>query len=402
MTPQLRFPEFTDEWQVKRLGDIVRFGRGGALSKDELDDVGKYSAIHYGQLFTEYNEIISKVVSKTNVNTGKTSEVGDILMPTSDVTPQGLARASVINENGVMLGGDINVLKPNSFMSSSFMSYMINSQKKKIMRLVSGTTVRHVYASEVSKALYRFPSKPEQEKIADFLTAVDERIAVGEKKLELLETYKRGVMQKIFSQQVRFKDENGSSFPDWEEKKLGEVFNCVKGTGLSREQITDTGLNKCILYGELYTKYGEVIENVISRTNSNAGISSKSNDLLLPCSTTTTGIDLANATALNEADVQLGGDISVLRFKKSGSNIFYAYYLSHFMKQKLASYGQGSTIVHMYFSHFKNMIVVEPSIEEQQKIANFLTTLDNKIKLEEARLASVKEFKKALLQRMFV
>lgn len=400
MIPQLRFPEFTDEWQVKKLGDTVKFEQGVQVDLPQqkptpFEDSVKFLRIeNYTQKSQDFRYISKKIAGKKYINDDEVA-----------VVRYGATAGFIATgQSGVLANNLFSVRSNGDSISNKFLSLRLKQPRtySYFQSEMSGGAMPALSFSIVSRYKFAFPSKPEQEKIADFLTAVDERIAVGEKKLELLETYKRGVMQKIFTQQIRFKDENGSSYPDWEEKKLGEVFNCVKGTGLSREQITDTGLNKCILYGELYTKYGEVIENVISRTNSNAGISSKSNDLLLPCSTTTTGIDLANATALNEADVQLGGDISVLRFKKSGSNIFYAYYLSHFMKQKLASYGQGSTIVHMYFSHFKNMIVVEPSIEEQQKIANFLTTLDNKIKLEEARLASVKEFKKALLQRMFV
>lgn len=94
-------------------------------------------------------------------------------------------------------------------------------------RLVFGPVQPLVTGGMLKNTKLAFPQKPEQEKIADFLTAVDERIAVGEKKLELLETYKSGVMQKIFSQQVRFKDENGEDYPDWEERKLIDVFNEV-------------------------------------------------------------------------------------------------------------------------------------------------------------------------------
>lgn len=382
MTPQLRFPEFTDEWQVKKLGDIVKFGRGGALSKDELDDGGKYSAIHYGQLFTEYNEIISKVVSRTNVNTGKTSEVGDILMPTSDVTPQGLARASVINENGVMLGGDINVLKPNSFMSSSFMSYMINSQKKKIMRLVSGTTVRHVYASEVSKALYRFPSKPEQEKIADFLTAVDERIAVGEKKLELLETYKRGVMQKIFSQQVRFKDESGKQYPDWEEKKLGEVSKIKTGDSDVQDAVADGEYpffirSKEVKRSNKYIYDGEAI--------------------LIP-----------GEGGIGEIFHYINGKFNyhqrvykISDFDAKTHGKYVLYFIHQNFARQANKHSVKATVDSLRLPTFTDFSVSLPCKEEQQKIATFLTTLDDKITAEKSKLTAARKFKRALLQRMF-
>jgi type I restriction enzyme S subunit len=125
--------------------------------------------------------------------------------------------------------------------------------------------------------------------------------------------------------------------------------------------------------------------------------------LLVPCSTTTTGIDLADVTALCEENVLLGGDITILRFKESGVSEFFAYYLTHYKKHDLAKYGQGSTIVHLYYNHFKDMIINYPhSKEEQQKISNLLTTFDKKIENIQTQIEESKAFKKGLLQQMFV
>ena len=210
-------------------------------------------------------------------------------------------------------------------------------------------------------------------------------------------------MQQIFSQAIRFQADDGCDFPDWEEKKLGDLFSGIKGRGLSKGDITIDGLNKCILYGELYTTYPEVIKNIVSRTNSDDGVKSQAGDLLVPCSTTTTGIDLADVTAINEDNVLLGGDMSILRLKKDGDSIFFAYYLTHYKKFDLAKYGQGSTIVHLYYSHFKKIDLKFPSsVEEQTKIANFLSSIDNKIEQVGKQLDESKQFKKALLQQMFV
>ena len=123
-------------------------------------------------------------------------------------------------------------------------------------------------------------------------------------------------MQQLFSGQLRFKDQNGNPYPDWEEKRLGEVFSCVRGKGISKNDISEDGKKECILYGQLYTTYDEVVYEIISKTNCDEGVLSKIGDLLVPSSTTTTGIDLANVTALNKSEVLLGGDISILRSKR--------------------------------------------------------------------------------------
>lgn len=188
----------------------------------------------------------------------------------------------------------------------------------------------------------------------------------------------------------------------WEEKKLDDIFSGKKGQGLSKSNIDKNGQNKCILYGELYTKYSETIDNVISRTNLNIGVKSKAGDLLVPCSTTTTNIDLANVTAINENNVLLGGDISILRFKKNGNSVFFAYYLTHPKKFDLAKYGQGSTIVHLYYNHFKKMSLYVPAfVKEQEKIAACLTSLDELITTQTKKIESLKTHKKGLMQQLF-
>lgn len=266
------------------------------------------------------------------------------------------------------------------------------------------TTIARLYNDNLSNIKIFIPDlEEEQQKIASFLSSVDKKIEQLHAKKQLLEQYKKGMMQKLFSQQIRFKDENGNNYPDWEEKELGQVFVGIKGQGLSKNDVAIDGKNKCILYGELYTTYSEVIFNVTSLTNSNIGVYSKSGDLLVPCSTTTTRLDLANVTALNEDNVLIGGDISILRFRESGNSLFFAYYLTNYRKRDLSKYGQGSTIVHLYYSHFKKINLHFPfSKEEQTKIANFILSIDDRINLIETELAKTKTFKKGLLQQMFV
>src|SRR5690606_10367666 len=115
---------------------------------------------------------------------------------------------------------------------------------------------------------------------------------------------------------LRFKDDYGKDFPDWGSFKINEIFSPFKGKGIPKGELIDDGQNDCILYGELYTVYNEVISKIVSKTNSSDGFLSKKGDLLIPSSTTTTGIDLANVTAINHDNVLLGGDIIVMRAKE--------------------------------------------------------------------------------------
>ena len=380
--PQLRFPEFTGEWQEKRLGEIT-VNKPSTITASQLSDRFEGYAVYGASGIAGYVQSFQHE------------------QPYTAVIKDGAGAGRLLwckGETSVL--STLTGLLPRQGIDAGYLHYVL--QGIDFSKYMTGSTIPHVYYRDFSKAKLKVPRLKEQQKIAAFLAAVDKRVALLECKVQQLEVYKRGVMQQLFSQQLRFTRPDGSRFPVWQEKRLGEVFDAARGSSLSWGDIEADGKNKAILYGQLYTIYPEVVSQVVSRTNSNKGTPSKKGDLLLPNSTTTTGIDLANATALNEDGVLLGGDITILRFKETGSNIFYAYYLSHFMKYKLAAYGQGSTIVHMYFSQYKNMKIVEPSAAEQQKIAAFLSVLDEKITLTRQQLDKTKQFKKGLLQRMFV
>jgi restriction endonuclease S subunit len=181
------------------LGEFNKFLRGRNLSKKDLDKNGKYSCIHYGELFTRYKENISLVGSKTNLEDGLLSNEGDILMPSSDVTPKGLAKASSLMIEGVILGGDINIIRPNKkLINSIFFSYLLNFSKGKIMRLVTGTTIKHIYNSDLKNIKINLPHPDEQQKIADFLSAIDVKIEAVTNEIEESKQYKKGLLQQMF------------------------------------------------------------------------------------------------------------------------------------------------------------------------------------------------------------
>lgn len=187
----------------------------------------------------------------------------------------------------------------------------------------------------------------------------------------------------------------------WEYPKLEEIFEILKGNGLSKGNIVNNGKYKCILYGELYTTYAEVINKVISSTNEEIGVKSKKGDILLPASTTTKGEDLANAVALNEENVLLGGDINIFRMKMNNvDSIFMAHYLTHIKKKDIANLTQGSTIIHLYGKNIKHLQVHLPPLEEQKKIADILSTVDKKIAFVEENINATEELKKGLMQKL--
>lgn len=406
LQPKLRFPEFDDSYKNVYLKDIAKFSKGKNISKADIIEDGVFECIRYGELYTTYGEVIDKIVSKTNLDKKNLvfSEANDIIIPASGESAIDIATASCVIKEGVALGGDLNIIKSKE--NGVFLSYYFNNKKKyEIAKKSQGISVIHIYSDHLKSLNLNIPSLPEQQKIADYLSTIDNKINLLEEKKAQLALYKKAMMQKLFSQEIRFKPSEAEAleaYPEWEEKRLGEIFLGLKGQGLSKDSLLDEGEHNCILYGELFTKYKEVIKSVISKTNTLSGIKSKIGDILIPASTTTNAFDLANATALLLDNVILGGDINILRPKHKLSSEFYAYYLSNFKKYELGKLGQGITIVHLYYSHFKNILIDIPSLPEQQKIADFLSAIDESIEKVNEQITQTQSFKKAMLQQMFV
>lgn len=240
------------------------------------------------------------------------------------------------------------------------------------------------------------PPLVEQKKIAKILYAWDTAIEITEKLLLNSRKQKQSLIQRLLTGNDKFQEYDN----EWSNYFLNELFDFKKGKGLSKGTLVSNG-RKCILYGELYTRYGEVITHVVSRTIESDGFTSKSGDILIPSSTTTTGVDLANATALLEDGVLLGGDINVLRPKKKINSVFMAYLLTHIKKKDIASRAQGITIIHLYGSDLKTIKVFIPdSITEQEKIVRVLLGCDNEIKIIKQKLKNLKQEKKALMQQL--
>ncbi|MDQ3015493.1 MAG: restriction endonuclease subunit S [Bacteroidota bacterium] len=208
-------------------------------------------------------------------------------------------------------------------------------------------------------------------------------------------------MQQLFSGKLRFKDEKGKAYPTWEEKNLGELAEFLKGKGISKSDIEESGDTECIRYGQLYTHYKETILNVISRTNVSREnlVLSVANDVIIPASGETP-IDIATASCVLKSGIALGGDLNIIRTKNNG--VFLSYYLNSQKKQEIARLTQGFTVVHLYPSQLRLLKLSIPHLAEQKKIASFLTNIDYKIDSINNQIKHTQTFKKGLLQQMFV
>lgn len=258
------------------------------------------------------------------------------------------------------------------------------------------TNLASINSTQIKKFPVLLPPLPEQKKIAQILSTWDKAITTTERLIDLARQQKKALIQQLLTGKKRFLGFDG----EWKTYELSNLFEFKKGKGLSKDALCEDG-SKCVLYGELYTKYGEVISSVVSRTKANDGLPSKTGDILIPSSTTTSGIDLANATAILEDDVLLGGDINVLRPKKKMNTEFIAYLLTHIKKYEIASRAQGITIIHLYGSDLKTISVYIPQeIGEQNLIASVLSDSQKEVDYLISQLNGLKQEKKALMQSL--
>ena len=205
LTGQTRLPGFRGEWEVRRLGDIATFYKGRSLPKSSLSLYGAEPCVHYGELFTRYPETIDTILSRTDDTVGAFRSVAnDVLMPTSDVTPRGLAKASCVQVDGVILGGDILVIRCNSkLVVGSFLSYKIRHQEDQILQLVTGTTVFHLYGRDMAKLTLSMPSVEEQTAIAAVLSDMDAELAALEARRDKTRALKQAMMQELLTGRTR-------------------------------------------------------------------------------------------------------------------------------------------------------------------------------------------------------
>lgn len=205
-TKNTELGEIPEDWEISALGEICNFAKGAGLPKSDMDDHAKYPCIHYGQLFTDYGPLIGTIKSATeNYRPNSVlSESNDILMPTSDVTPNGLAKASCIKQDGVILGGDILVIRSKPRMLDGvFFSYLVSIIRDRVMQLVTGSTVYHLYGAEMAKLSTSRPRIEEQEAIATLLCEMDDEIEALEKRLEKTRQLKKGMMQELLTGRIR-------------------------------------------------------------------------------------------------------------------------------------------------------------------------------------------------------
>ncbi|HEB2280997.1 TPA: restriction endonuclease subunit S [Staphylococcus aureus] len=401
--PELRFPGFESEWEEKKLGEVATFAKGKLGAKKDVSQNG-VPVILYGELYTKYGAIVSKIFSKTDIpeNKLKMAKKNDVLIPSSGETAIDIATASCIYLNkGVAVGGDINILTPQK-QDGRFISLSINGiNKNELSKYAQGKTVVHLYNNDIKNLKIAFPSEfEEQVRIGNFFSKLDRQIELEEQKLELLQQQKKGYMQKIFSQELRFKDENGEDYPEWEEKKLGEVAEIIGGG-------TPSTKNKLYWNGEINWFSPIEIGNTIYVYSSQKKITEeglrKSSAKILPVGTIlfTSRAGIGKTAILAKESTTNQGFQSIVP-RKGVLDSYYVYTISFILKILAEKFGAGSTFSEVSKKQMEQLHLNIPIIKEQKNIGKFFSKFDNLIEIQEQKLEFLKRRKQSLLQKMFI
>jgi len=403
LVPQLRFKEFDGLVDNCRLDDVVSFKSGGTPSMDkDTNWDGDIPWISAASMRGKYYSKSERTISEEGLKNGsKLALKGHLLLLVRgsmlyNKVPVGIA------ERDVAFNQDLKALIPNEKSYNEFLYQWFSAKQNFLLHKVTGTGIGagKLDTDDLKSLKLNLPSLPEQQKIASFLSVVDEKIQQLTKKKELLEQYKKGVMQQLFSGQFRFKDENGNPYPDWEEKLLDEVANIKRGASprpISDPKWFDEDSNIGWVRISDVTKSNKYLEKTTQYLTkegvSKSRLIETGSMIMSICAT-------IGKPIYTKFEVCIHDGFVVFEDLQADKEFLY-YYLDKIQLQWYR-YGQPGSQVNLNTTIVGNETMPFPCIEEQEKIATYLSCIDTKIESVNNQITQTQTFKKGLLQQMFV
>lgn len=403
LQPKLRFSEFEGDWEEKKLGELGQIIGGGTPDTNIKEYWnGNIQWFTPTEIKTDYISKSLRTITKLGLekSSAKILPKGTILLTT---------RATI---------GDIAIALEECSTNQGFQSIVVKEENNNVFILnwikenifefikrAKGSTFPEISKSELEKILIALPTLSEQTKIANFLTTIDKRLQALQQKKSLLEQYKKGLMQKIFSQELRFKQDDGSGFPEWEEKTLGEVGEFKNGINKGKE---DFGfgfpfINLMNVFGK--TTISNLELDLVNATEKELRIYDlkKGDVLFIRSSVKREGVGETSVVIEDLENTVYSGFLIRFRDEKIKLNLnFKKYCFSHKkFREQLISLSTTSANTNINQESLNILEIFIPSLEEQQKIANFLTAIDEKINKVTQQIELTQTYKKGLLQQMF-
>lgn len=403
--PKLRFPEFEGEWSSRTLKDIV-FSVEFGVSVNSIDEpvvsssdrgILKTSCVSAGRFIPEENKtIVIEEIQRAKLNPEK-----DTIIVSRMNTPQLVGESGYVDKdyNNLFIPDRLWKVKINKEKHlTKLISILLTTDRIKsiLSNIATGTSnsMKNISQPNFLKIALYTPSLQEQQKIASFFTAIDQKISQLKRKKTLLEQYKKGVMQKIFSQEIRFKDDNGQEFPKWEKMTGDALFKTV----------SNKNHNSDLPILAITQEHGAVPRDMIDYyiTVSEQSIEGykvvEKGDFIISLRSFQGGIEYSEYKGI------CSPAYIILRATQKIDHRYFKYYFKTEdyitnLNRKLEGIRDGKMISFKYFSEIKINV---PSLPEQAKIANFLSAIDVKINHTQKQIEKAEVWKKGLMQQMFV
>ena len=380
LTPSLHFPNFSDDWEEKRLGDIAEKYIGGGTPSTKEPKFWENGNIPWIQSSDIDKEKVINVTIQKNITEQALKNSSAKIIPKNSiavVTRVGVGKVALMNEIYSTSQDFLSFV--NLKENEKFWVYKIKQLMERQSLYLQGTSIKGITKDELLKVNTLSPSLPDQEKIGQFLSLVDKKIELEENKLELLKERKKGWLQKLFNQDIRFKDENGNDYPAWSKNEIKNIVSSLptKKYIVATDNITSNELDFPVYQQGLQPLYNYAIQepfkdyvNVILFGDHTLSLYSPKKEFLLATD-----------------------EVKLLMF--DNFNTSFSYYMLQYFMPKSQGYKR-------HFSILKEVVVSYPSLPEQEKIAGFLSKQDELIEVQEKKVELLKQQKKGLLQKMFV
>ncbi|HDA8077159.1 TPA: restriction endonuclease subunit S [Staphylococcus aureus] len=375
--PELRFPGFEGEWEEKKLGDLIKVNSGKDYKHLEKGDIPVYGT---GGYMTSVSE------------------------PLSEIDAVGIGRKGTINKPYLLEAPfwTVDTLFYCTPKKETDILFILSLFRKINWKVYDESTGVPSLSKQTINKINRFvPSNKEQQKIGEFFIKLDRQIELEEQKLELLQQQKKGYMQKIFSQELRFKDENGNDYPNWEEKKIEDIASQVYGGGTPNTKIKE------FWNGDIpWIQSSDVKVNDLILRQCNKFISKNSIELssakLIPANSiaivTRVGVGKLCLVEFDYATSQDFLSLSSLKYDK-----LYSLYSLLYTMKKISTNLQGTSIKGITKKELLDSIIKIPhNLEEQQKIGDLFYKIDKYISFNKCKIEILKSLKQGLLQKIFI
>ncbi len=407
--PKIRFKGFSGEWKRSTLGDLALFSKGSGYSKSDICKEGT-PVILYGRMYTKYQSVFDEIDTFVNPKDNSVvSKGGEVIIPGSGESSEDISLAAMVKNGGVILGGDLNILKFNQKVNDpAFMSMAItySPTRAELSSYSQGKTVVHLRNSEIAKGTIRYPNISEQNTIVNYVLSLDAQISASTSRLASLKQMKAASLQAMFPQEgetvpkVRFKGFEG----EWKKVKLNTFAKRIMRKNSNLE--SSLALTIASAYG--LVSQAEYFNNLVVGSNIQNYYLLKKGEFAYNKSYSN-GYPFGSVKRLDRYEQ---GILSTLYIVFSIDNSVSSDYITHFfdttlwhkeIAERAEEGARNHGLLNIATRDFFDIYIWMPdSVKEQQSIASFFTSLDRQIALHTQRLEKLKQIKAACLDKMFV